>query len=175
MTFYVIVDTNIIVKALEGDPSCMFVISVLLNPCTDFKILFDRRCNWHDMNSLKTLFDELRDKIFEEGVKNSGIRFIFKTVLRSLLQIFPRDKVEHLFICDIAGSIWRRLQRSGMRDIDDVKLIALARKASCYGAVLVVTDDSDLLNIRDDCNRYRIEIISSSEFFRRFYSGPFRS
>ncbi|NPA69174.1 MAG: hypothetical protein GXO26_00025, partial [Crenarchaeota archaeon] len=94
-----------------------------------------------------------------------------KPFLRNIVQKFLGDKVTNVFICDVAESVLREAQNRGMNDIDDVKLLALAYKASLSGTVLIVTDDSDLLNIKDKVQCSRIRILNSREFFRCFYSG----
>ncbi|NPA99746.1 MAG: hypothetical protein GXO10_00030 [Crenarchaeota archaeon] len=171
--YYVIIDSNIVSKALEGDPYCLFIISIVLNPDTCMKILFDTKCEFHSRRQVKTLQEEWRDRIIEES-SISGIRFLLKPFLRNILHIFPRDKVINVFICDIAESVLREAQSRGMNDIDDVKLLALAYRFSLAGTVLIVTDDSDLLTLKDRLQDSHILVLSSREFFRYFYSGPTR-
>ncbi len=165
-----IVDSNIISKALEGDPYCLFIISLILNPDACMKVLFDLKCDFHDRYRVKTLQEEWKDRISEE-VSRSGVRFLLKHFLRNIIQKFLKDKATSIFICDIAENVLREAQNKGMNDVDDVKLLALAYRASFSGTVLIVTDDSDLLNIKDKVQSLRIRVLSSREFFRCFYSG----
>jgi len=175
--YYIVIDTNIIEGVIQQECNSLFVFSVVNHPQTCFKILFDEKCSWHERHGQETLFDEWSNRIKERS-QAQGTRFICKPMFVSLLYKIAWDKVEYVSICDIADSIWRQLQRVGMRDIDDVKIIAIACiKASVGEKVLIVTDDSDIFNLRDNNSLkhsllHNIEILRPEEFFQRFCSAP---